>query len=142
MTSLYLLGHQRKIVREVSAQVPCQDTGLHKWHLRQTEILIQQRMRQRVLLAFPIRFDDQLSSRVGELHHSAFSLREVFGCNLLSVYQGNGQAVCQPGAELLHQIQGQRWPVGSVDMKKAHKGVQSHAGESRHTIMAQQSIYK
>lgn len=135
-----LFRNQGQIVRQVAAQVARQNPRLDERHLRQPKILLQQRMRERVLFALLIGLNHQFAARLSKLHHATFPPGEVLGRNLLAVDQRDGQPVGQPGPEFFHQIEGQRWAVWPIGVQKAHKRVEPHAGQGGHAVMPEQRI--
>jgi len=56
--------------------------------------------------------------------------------------RGQGQAVRQKRAELLHQVQGQPGATGSITVKKAHRRIESHGFQSRSDVVQQQCVKK
>ena len=100
-------GHQGYIVGKIAPQMAREDSCLNIRQLRDPQRLIQQRMIQRLLLAFLIRLDDKSATGVGELNCTAFAFFKMFRSDLLPVDQCDSQPVGQPRAELLHEIQGE-----------------------------------
>ena len=56
-------------------------------------------------------------------HRATFAQREIIGSELLPFDQRHGQAVREPGAEFLHQVQRQRRAVGTLRVHEPDRGV-------------------
>src|SRR5690348_1245695 len=82
-----LLWDERQVVRQVATQMPSENARLHEGHLRQSQVLIQERVVEVLLLPLLVRFDDELPSRVGEFDRAAFPLDKMFRGDLLPVNQ-------------------------------------------------------
>ena len=60
--ALSLFRNEWDIVRDVAAQVPGQNPRLYEWHLGNAQVLIEQRMIQRLLLSLLVGGDDELAA--------------------------------------------------------------------------------
>ena len=99
-------------------------------------------MLQRFLLARLVGLNDQLASGVREFHRAALALAEMVRPDLFAVDERHGQPVSQPRAKFLHQIQRQSRTVGTFDVKKTDKRVQSHRCQRRQTVVPDQGVKK
>ncbi len=147
-----LFGNERNVFYDVAAQMSRQNARLNIGHLGEPQILIQQRMFQRFLFAFLIGFDDEFTSGVAEFHRAALAFQKMFRRDLLPVDKRNGQPVSQPRAKFLHQIQSERWTIGTIHMA-AYTGLRRgeiqkltwedlHLDEARPYILARASTTK
>src|SRR5208283_3894458 len=97
-------------------------------------------MQQVLLLSFLIRFDNQLSSCLSEFDRATFAHHKIIELNLLAVNERYCEAVGQPRAEFLHQIERQRRSVWSVGVEKTDEWIKADARECRYAIVAHQCI--
>ena len=134
------LGHEGNVIRQVTAQIAGQDARLHKGELRNAKFLIQQRVRESLLFALLICFDDALPPSIGELHRATFARAKIFRADLLPVDEGDGETVGQPRAEFLHEIERQCRAIGPLRVEKADERVEADAGQRSDAIMPDQSV--
>ena len=99
-------------------------------------------MLERFLFAFLIRLDDEFAAGVAEFHRAAFAFHKMFRRDLLPVDERDRQPVGQSRAKFLHQIQRQRWPIGTIHMQEADKRIKPDARQRRHAIMPHQRVKK
>ena len=78
-------------------------------------------------LALAVSRENQLSSRLVEQNRPAVEVVEVRGAKLAAVEERQGEALGEHGAELLHEIEGERRPAGARDVQKAELGIQADA---------------
>jgi hypothetical protein len=52
-------------------------------------------------------FDKGFSAIGGEFYRTALADGEIRGFDLVSVYEGEGETVCECGAEFLHEVEGE-----------------------------------
>ena len=134
------LRNQRQIFLQIAAEVASKNAGLDKWHLPDAQILIEQRVLHSFLLPFLIGGDDQPASGIGELDGATLALPEMLGTDLAPIDQRNRQPVGDLGAELLHQIEGQRRPIRAFRMKEADEWVETDCGKRGDAIVPHEGV--
>ncbi len=65
---------------------------------------------------------------------------EMFLADLLAVDKGYGEAVGQPGTELLPEVQGQGGPAWAVGMEEADEGTQAGAGQGGNAVVPHEGV--
>ena len=75
--------------------------------MRNAQVLIEQGMRQRVLLAFLIRFDHRFAANFGKFDGAAFAVPKITRSDLLPVDESHSKPIGKPWTEFFHQVERQ-----------------------------------
>src|SRR3989442_8152518 len=62
--------------------------------------------------------------------------------DLLTIYERDGEPVSEPRTKFFHQVQSETGAVGTIDVKKTDKGIESRARECGDAIVTKQRIKK
>jgi hypothetical protein len=93
-----------------------------------------------LLLPLLIRRDDEPAAGIGELDGATLALPEMLRADLAPIDQRDRQPVGDPGAELLHQVKRQRWPVRAFRVQEADERVETDRSERRDAVVPHETV--
>ena len=99
-------------------------------------------MGQRIPLPLLPGFQEFPSSIVCEQYCATVLSLKVFRPDHSVVDQGQHKPICHAGPQLLHQVQRQGFPPGTIPVEKAHIGIQPNAFQRAGTVVRQQAVGK
>ena len=114
--------------------------GLHVEQQANRDFFVQKRVEDLLLLPLLIGDQEGLARFVRHQDRAGIGLLKPLGLDLAQVDQGEGQAVCQEGAKLLHQVEGEAGPAGAVAMEEAHGRVEAHRLQGRADVVDQEGV--
>src|SRR5919109_4107477 len=107
--------------------MPGQQTGLDVGKETERYLLIEDRMMELVLLPLLVGHDDFISTRVIQISRPPWPYLEMSFSYLFPVDEGECQPVRQYRAELLHEVQPERWPTRPQSMEETELRVETYS---------------
>ena len=140
MRTNILFGNERRVVRNIAAQMTRENPGLDKRQLTNAKPLIEQGVGECFLLALLIGLMTRL--RPVSVIRPRRPCSRKCRADLLTVDQCDGQAIGQPGPEFFHQIERQRGAIRSVRMEEADEWIEPDTGQRGDAIVPHQRVEK
>ena len=84
--------------------------------------------------------EDGFAGVVGEAVGVGGGDGEVFWGDLFSVEEGDGEAVCEEGAEFFHEVEGEAGAAGAVAVEEADLGVEAGGDEGGGAVVGEEGV--
>jgi hypothetical protein len=117
-----------------------EELGLEVGELRDSDAGFEERMGDFFAFAGQIRLHHGLAAVGGEFDGASVSVAEAGGGDLLTVDEGEDEAVGDEGAEFFDEVESEAWATWAVGVEEADLRVETGGGEGGGAVVDHQGV--